>query len=220
MRLKNTARNSPLHSCLLIFSIAFMVPLPSLTFAHGGGLDASGGHNNRKTGEYHCHRCPCGCSDETNKSIDSSIPMRDRPKSGNQNTAQTVAQSKAYLCERVVDGDTIIIENNERVRLIGVDTPETVHPNKPVEYFGKEASAFTKRMVEGKKVRLEYDLEVKDKYGRTLAYVFLEDGTFLNAEIIKQGYGFAYTKFPFKYLEEFRQYEREAREEKKGLWGQ
>lgn len=127
-----------------------------------------------------------------------------------------------YLCTRVVDGDTIIVKMNgteERVRLIGVDTPETVHPVKPVEYFGKAASAFTKQMAEGKKVRLEYDWQKKDKYGRLLAYVYLEDGIFLNAEIIKQGYGFAYTRFPFKYLDDFRKYEREARENIRGLWG-
>lgn len=74
-------------------------------------------------------------------------------------------------------------------------------------------------MVEGKRVRLEYDWERRDKYGRTLAYVYLEDGTFLNAEIIRQGYGFAYTRFPFKYLEEFRNLETEAREAGRGLWG-
>ncbi len=119
---------------------------------------------------------------------------------------------------RVVDGDTLLLDRRERVRLIGVDTPETVDPRRPVQRFGKEASAFTKRMVEGKKVRLEYDQDRKDRYGRTLAFVYLEDGTFLNAEIVKQGYGFAYTQFPFKYLEEFRGYEREAREAQRGLW--
>ena len=126
-----------------------------------------------------------------------------------------------YQCTRVIDGDTIVVkiaDKEERVRLIGVDTPETVHPNKPVEYFGKEASEFTKRMVEGKRVKLEYDWQRRDKYRRLLAYVYLEDGTFLNAEIIKQGYGFAYIRFPFKYLDEFRKYEREARESNKGLW--
>jgi len=122
------------------------------------------------------------------------------------------------LCTRVVDGDTIVLDGNEKIRLIGVDTPETKDPRKPVQYFGKEASEFTKRMVEGKRVRLEYDWQRKDKYGRTLAYIYLEDGTFLNAEIIKQGYGHAYTVFPFKYLEEFRQYEKEARENQRGLW--
>jgi len=107
-----------------------------------------------------------------------------------------------HIVTRVVDGDTQILDGHERVRLIGVDTPETKHPNKPVEYYGKEATAFTKKMLQGKTVRLEFDQANahKDKYKRALAYVFLWDGTFLNTEIIKQGYGFAYTRFPFKYM--------------------
>jgi len=134
---------------------------------------------------------------------------------------QTGSQHRTV--KRVVDGDTVVLENGERVRLIGVDTPETKHPKKPVQYFGKEATVFTKKMVEGKRVRLEFEqanspISHKDKYGRTLAYIFLENGTFLNAEIIKQGYGHAYTRFPFRYLKEFRQLEREAREQGRGLW--
>jgi micrococcal nuclease len=121
-------------------------------------------------------------------------------------------------CIRAVDGDTIVLDGKEKVRLIGVDTPETKDPRKSVQYFGEEAYRFTKSIVERKRVRLEYDQERIDKYGRTLAYVYLEDGTFLNAEIIKQGYGFAYTNYPFKYMEEFRRYEREARENRSGLW--
>ena len=120
--------------------------------------------------------------------------------------------------KRVIDGDTLLLTNGEKVRLIGVDTPETKHPQKPVQRFGREAYLFTRELVEGKEVRLEFDWQRRDKYGRLLAYVYLTDGTFLNAEIIIQGYGFAYTGFPFKYLEEFRKYEREARENGKGLW--
>ena len=127
-------------------------------------------------------------------------------------------QENWRTCVKVIDGDTIVLDGNEIVRLIGIDTPETKDPRKPLQYYGREAYEFTKKLVKGKKVRLAYDLNKKDKYGRTLAYVYLEDGTFLNAEIIKQGYGFAYRYFVFKYFDEFKQYEREARENEIGLW--
>jgi micrococcal nuclease len=130
----------------------------------------------------------------------------------------SLSHAQTYIVKRVVDGDTLLLINGERVRLIGVDTPETKHPEKPVERFGREAYLFTKKMVEGKKVRLEYDWQRRDKYNRILAYVYLMDGTFLNAEIIRQGYGFAYVKYPFKYLDEFRQYQRGAMENRRGLW--
>jgi micrococcal nuclease len=123
--------------------------------------------------------------------------------------------------QRVVDGDTLVLGTGERVRLLGVNTPETKHPKKQVEFFGKEASEFTRRMVEGKLVRLELDpLAGKvDKYSRTLAYVFLEDGTHLNAEIIRKGYGFAINAIPpLKYQNELRRLEGEAREQRRGLW--
>ena len=124
---------------------------------------------------------------------------------------------------RVVDGDTIVVSPHEKVRLIGVDTPETVHPKKAVACFGKEASQFTRDAVEGKTIRLVLDKvntkrRHKDRYGRTLAYVYLENGTMLNRELIRQGYGHAYTRFPFRYLVEFRQIERAARTETVGLW--
>jgi micrococcal nuclease len=122
--------------------------------------------------------------------------------------------------KRVIDGDALELTTGEKVRLIGVDTPETKDPRKPVQYFGKEATAFTTQLAEGKRGRLAYDQQRRDKYRRTLAYVYLDDGTFINAEIIKQGFGFAYTRFPFKYLEEFRRLEREAREAKRGLWAE
>ena len=132
-----------------------------------------------------------------------------------------------FTVARVIDGDTIVVEpspspalaDGSHVRLIGVDTPETVHPSKPVEFFGREASAFTRRMCEGRRVRLEFDPAVgQDPYGRTLAYVYLEDGTFLNAEIIRQGYGHAYTRFPFRHLDDFRALEADARAARRGLW--
>jgi len=122
------------------------------------------------------------------------------------------------ICSKVIDGDTIHLENGEKVRLIGVDTPEFSHPIKPVQFYTREATIFTKKLIEGKKIRLEYDEQKRDKYDRLLAYVYLEDGTFINAEILKQGYGFAYTKYPFKYLDQFKEYEKSAREQELGLW--
>jgi micrococcal nuclease len=121
--------------------------------------------------------------------------------------------------DSVLDGDTFRLENGEKVRLIGIDAPETHHPRKPVEYFGKEASAFAKKMLEGKLVRLELDVQERDQYGRLLAYVYLKDSTFVNAELVKQGYAQVATYPPnVKYVELFVKLQKEARENKRGLW--
>lgn len=131
-------------------------------------------------------------------------------------------KGKWVLVTRVVDGDTIKVGRGWRentVRLIGVDTPETVHPYKDIEYFGPEASKFTKEMVLKKKVHLEFESRIKhDRYGRLLAYVFLPDRTFLNALIIKEGYGQASAPHPFKYYRKFQLHQLEAIRAKKGMW--
>ena len=132
--------------------------------------------------------------------------------------ALLVAQSASGLVTRVIDGDTIVVSGVGTVRLIGVDTPEMADPRKPVEYFGHEASAFTRRLAEGKTVRLEFEGTRTDRHNRTLAYVYLPDGRLLNADIIRQGYGHAYTQFPFSKLEEFRQLQQEAMAQNRGLW--
>ena len=130
--------------------------------------------------------------------------------------------SRAAQCVRVIDGDTILLTGGERVRLIGVDTPEIANPHRPEKKFGeefaKEASAFTERLAEGKPVRLEFGREREDVYGRTLAYVYLEDGTLLNAALIRQGFGTAYTRYPFRFEEEFIRLEKEARQNGRGMW--
>jgi micrococcal nuclease len=133
------------------------------------------------------------------------------------------ASSEKRLVIRVIDGDTIVVSPNEKVRLIGVDTPETVHPKRAVQCFGKDAKEFTRSMVERQSIRLVLDESNaahrhRDKYGRTLAYAYLEDGTMLNAELIRRGYAHAYTRFPFRYIVEFRQLERIARSQAVGLW--
>jgi micrococcal nuclease len=126
-----------------------------------------------------------------------------------------------------VDGDTIRVRipnppNGlgvvETIRLIGVDTPETVHPQRDVEFFGKEASEYTKSQLLGKTVYLAFDWDLRDRYGRLLAYVYGDDKICHNAEIVRQGYGHAYTKYSFRFMDEFRGYEREARNGKRGLW--
>lgn len=124
-----------------------------------------------------------------------------------------------YLCRKVLDGDTIDLESVGRVRLIGVDCPERGEKVNGYQGFSAEATEYTRSLVEGKHVRLEYDRERRDKFGRTLAYVFLEDSSFVNALIVEKGYGWAHTKFPFRYADRFRRLESEARSAKRGLWG-
>ncbi|MHC5027795.1 MAG: thermonuclease family protein [Planctomycetota bacterium] len=124
---------------------------------------------------------------------------------------------------RVVDGDTVIVrrdDTTETVRLIGVDTPETKHPSKPVEFYGREASRFLHNLLAGEQVRLVYqDGDRTDRYGRTLAYLYrIPEQLFVNLEIVRQGYGHAYTRFPFEHRDVFVEYERLAREDERGLW--
>lgn len=137
-------------------------------------------------------------------------------------TAQ-VLQPGLYNIASFEDGDTVVVDMNgvnERVRFIGIDTPETQDPRTSVQCFGKAASEFTKSLIGNNPVRLEADpLNTnRDRYNRLLRYVYLPDGRLVNAEIIRQGYGFAYTLFPFSKMEEFREYERQAREQNLGLW--
>ena len=123
--------------------------------------------------------------------------------------------------ERVIDGDTIKVrvrDKIETVRYIGVDTPETVHPTRGVEPYGKEASEFNKKLVEGKTVRLEFDVQQRDRYGRLLAYVYV-DTLFVNAELLRQGYAKIMTVPPnVRHVELFQKLQTEAREAKRGLW--
>ncbi|MGD9855683.1 MAG: thermonuclease family protein [Planctomycetaceae bacterium] len=123
---------------------------------------------------------------------------------------------------RVVDGDTLLLESGHRVRLIGVDTPETKHPDRPAEPLGPEASRFTSELIgEGEgEVRLEFDRERRDQYRRLLAYVFLPDGRLLNEEIIRAGLSEAKTYFPFRSdrQRQFTAAEAAAKAEHLGIW--
>ena len=135
---------------------------------------------------------------------------------------------------RVVDGDTAVITvdgTERRVRFLGVDTPETVHPNKPVQYYGKEASAFTKQSLTGKRVWLEYDKSPQDRYSRHLAYIWTAKPKSINTETMKRdmfnarlllgGYAKVMIIKPNnRYAKQFTEYESEARNAGLGVWGQ
>jgi micrococcal nuclease len=124
---------------------------------------------------------------------------------------------------RVVDGDTVVVRtggHEERVRYIGVDTPESVKPGTPVQCFAKAASAENRRLVEGQEVRLVEDLDAHDRYGRTLAYVYRKrDGLFVNAELVRRGYGKPLTIPPnVAHAAELRRLAAAARRAGRGLW--
>lgn len=136
------------------------------------------------------------------------------------------------LITRVIDGDTVELADGERVRLIGIDTPETWHSPKlrrdakrtnkdarTIARMGELASSFARDLAENKRVRLEFDVEKRDRYGRLLAYVYLPDGRMLNAELLKEGYAQVYTFPPnVKYVDNFRELQTRARESSRGFW--
>lgn len=142
-----------------------------------------------------------------------------------ENTQNVIQESTPglYRVVRFDDGDTIVVDmegKQEKIRFIGVDTPETQDPRKPIQCFGKAASAYTKKIIGTQNVRLEADPTNtnRDRYQRLLRYVYLADGTLVNKKIIEDGYGFALTAFPFTKLEEFRAAQVSARENNRGLW--
>jgi micrococcal nuclease len=123
--------------------------------------------------------------------------------------------------ERHTDGDTLWVEDRVKVRLIGIDTPETHDPAEAVGCFATEAAAFLEELLPlGTEVRLEYDVERLDQYDRTLAYVYrASDGLFVNAELVRRGYAQAYTVPPnVAHADEFVALQRQAREANRGLW--
>lgn len=133
-------------------------------------------------------------------------------------------QPGLYRVSRFVDGDTITVDMNgqvQKVRFIGVDTPETHKPNTPVQCYGPQAAAFTKNTIGHHRVRLESDplSTDRDRYNRLLRYVYLPDGTNVDESLIQNGYGFYYPYFPFSKSKQFAGAEQAAMSTHKGLWG-
>ena len=147
-----------------------------------------------------------------------------------EQTPSTVSSTRITtnaLVVKVVDGDTIEAridgqQDLAKVRLLGINTPESVDPRRPVQCFGKEASNFVKQLMEGKRIALREDVQAddRDKYGRLLRNILLEDGTDVNALLIKEGYAYAYVSFPLnkERKAEMRRLEQEAKTAKRGLW--
>jgi micrococcal nuclease len=134
-----------------------------------------------------------------------------------------VAPPGMYTVVRVDDGDTIVVDmagTEEKIRFIGLDTPETQDPRKPVQCYGQAASAQAKSLIGNGPVRLESDplSSNRDRYNRLLRYVYLSDGQLVNLAMIEQGYGFAYLSFPFTKSDEFAAAQTTAREQNRGLW--
>jgi micrococcal nuclease len=139
--------------------------------------------------------------------------------------SQDKSQSGVYYpVKKIVDGDTFWIDDGTekgiKIRLTGVDAPESRNTGtKEIAYFGKEASSYLSGLIGGKRVRLEYDVGHYDKYGRTLAYVYLDDGTFVNAKLVREGYATVMTVPPnVKYADTFLKLERKARKQNRGMW--
>ncbi|HAL45040.1 MAG: hypothetical protein A2Y12_05770 [Planctomycetes bacterium GWF2_42_9] len=133
---------------------------------------------------------------------------------------------KCFVVVKTIDGDTLDINipdgryEHTRIRLLGVDTPETKKPDTPVMYFGPQASNFTKEKTLGKKITVLMDRQAnaRDKYGRLLAHIQLEDGTILNEELIRKGFAYADTRFPQSFNKEYALLEKQAKKAKAGLW--
>jgi micrococcal nuclease len=145
---------------------------------------------------------------------------------GNSAAVQRDADAEQVTVSEVWDGDTLVVDRNGRevtIRLIGVDTPETGRPGTPVQFYGPEASDFARRALLGKQVRLEFEAPGRpgggtDKYGRVLAYVITGAGMNFNGELVRQGYGRVYTRYPFRYQRAFEEAQDEARRAGLGIW--
>lgn len=234
-----------MQSLKLFLLVLTLLILPSATQAHPGKLDGNGGHYCRSNcdkwgvpwNEWHSHggsTTEASAQKSTPAAKKTAVPSATKKAKTEvkKQVKETVkdrapeesAQPGLYAVTKVVDGDTLTIKidgKSQSVRLIGIDAPETKHPKKAVMCFGREASAKLNDLVGGKNVKLEADPSQgdQDMYKRLLRYVVLEDGTNVNKQLIAEGYAHEYTyRTPYSSQASFKTAERDAREQKKGLW--
>jgi micrococcal nuclease len=128
-------------------------------------------------------------------------------------------EKETVLVTRVIDGDTIEIEGGQKIRYIGIDTPESKHPSKPIQCFSKEATERNRQLVEGKQIQIEKDVNETDRYGRLLRYVYIDD-EMINQKLVAEGFAKASAYPPdVKYQELFNEAQRLAEQQSLGLWG-
>lgn len=146
-------------------------------------------------------------------------PMEITKEATSTAILEQMSEFESAIVKRVVDGDTIELTDGRKLRYIGIDTPETVDPRQAVGCFGREASGENRRLVDGKTVRLEKDISDTDRYGRLLRYVYI-DGQMVNDVLVRNGFAYSSSYPPdVKYQEQFILAQREAQEDKRGLWG-
>ncbi len=189
-----------------------------------------------QSGCHRWHSCPsdrgtyvCGDLGYCSGCPDNQYCLNRNPRTRQEPVPQDLARHQVLRSGlsvqviRVIDGDTIqvccIFGYREKVRYIGINTPETKHPTKGVERFGKEAAEANRKLVDEKRVSIEFDVQQRDRYGRLLAYVFMKDGTFVNAWLVEHGFAQVMTVPPnVKHQDLFLKLQREAREDRRGLW--
>lgn len=206
----------------LVLTTSILIPYDS-AYTHSGRTDANGGHYNRKTGEYHYHNSGRSRSSfSTNRTTPRTNTTTPKAAAFMSYPAEFFIGDIAYPVTRIIDSNTVEIHYDGKltsVALIGVDTPETVHLQKPVVPYGKEATAFIKNLLLGESVYLRFDGNRTDRYGRMLAYLYrAPDGLFVNLEVVRQGYGKVYTVFRFKHKSLFQHYSGQAQQAGRGLW--
>lgn len=212
--------------CLALFGGACGVDAAGPLLDAGAPREGAGQADSKDGGESRAHRRKGARAKRPRKvrELRSERRAERRAVIRAKHRAEARAKRRArrtVLVSRVIDGDTIEVQlkGTTDVRLIGIDTPETVHPSEPVRCFGPAASSFTKRTLEGEMVRLEYDVERTDQYGRTLAYVF-SDGRLFNETLVARGYAQVTTYPPnVKYEDRFLAAETSARGGDRGFWG-
>ena len=224
-------RKAIVLNIVLIF-LAALIGSSSI-YAHPGRMDANGCHycrtNCDKWGvawdERHCHG---GGGSSTESTVQSAPAVQGQsisnPPIAIPSRKPTSTPIQGYFkVSSIIDGDTIRVIINgksEKVRLLGIDSPESSDPRKSVQCFAKEATNKLKNLINGKTVKLVIDKTQsdKDKYGRLLRFIYL-NGKDIDAEMIKEGFAFSYKQYPTTKLNEYNKLEKLAREQNKGLWG-